>query len=155
MRRFALAAAVPAIVWFPPVSCYARAQALDGPTAEELIETARESYRPPGLRAQCDPGNAGEIVVCGRDPDKYRVESSREEAIANDDPNDDPSDEGMPRAPDPFQRKPCVPSLLSFCGGVGPPRPQPLLIDLAALPEALTPEEAARVVRAEDTLEEP
>lgn len=112
------------------------------PTAEAMIETAREAYRPPGLRRSCPAGAAGEIVVCAPDPDEYRVTSPVEDAIAN----DEAADDGVPRAPDVSGLAPCDDS----CIRMGPMPRQVHLIDLSAIPEPLTQEEAARVFRAED-----
>lgn len=114
-------------------------------TAEQMIEVAREAYRPPGLRKRCPrPTTADEIVVCAPDPDELRVSSPTDDAIAADEPMPD----GVPRAPDVFGLPPC--KAYAFCAKMGRTPEPPLLIDLAALPEALTPEEAALVFRAED-----
>ncbi len=123
------------------------------PTVDYLIETAKDRYRPPGLRVQCTPGEAGEIVVCAPDPDDYRVSSSTDDAIRAGLSVSD----GIPRAPPPLDWPPCVPTIFNgFCARVYRPLPRPVLIDLDALPEALAPEVAARVFRVEGGLvEEP
>ena len=118
-----------------------------GPTAEELIETARELYA--AREPQPDPcpeATGSEIVVCRRleDPEGFRVPSSTDEAIAN---GTRPRDR-IPQAPDVFGLPPC--SSYQFCTKVGRTPPPIYIIDLAAIPEPLTPEEAAGVVRAED-----
>lgn len=128
----------------------ARAQAVADPTAETLIEAARDRYRPPGLRAECAPAAAGEIVVCAQGEDEQRLSSPTDDAIARGEAVYD----GMPRAPEPLDWPPCKPTIFNnFCARVYRPLPRPVLIDLAALPEALTAEEAAAVFRAEETPE--
>ncbi len=115
------------------------------PTAEQMIEVAREAYRPPGLRRRCpQPTTPDEIVVCAPDRDAFRVSSPTDDAIRAGQPVPD----GVPRAPDVFGLPPC--KAYAFCAKMGRTPEPPLLIDLAALPEALTPEEAALVFRAED-----
>jgi hypothetical protein len=115
------------------------------PTTEQMIEVAREAYRPPGLRKRCpQPTSADEIVVCAPDSREFRVSSPTDDAIAADQPVPD----GLPRAPDVFGLPPC--KAYAFCAKIGRTPEPPLLIDLEALPEALTPEEAALVFRAED-----
>ena len=95
MPRFAVALAlIAAIIGAAPA--VAQDEASAQPTAEEMIETAHEAYRPPGLTERCAPGSADEIVVCAPNPDKYRVSSPTEDAIATDRPVPD----GIPRAPD-------------------------------------------------------
>ena len=120
-------------------------QADGEPTAERMIEVARETWRPPGLLGRCPPPERpGDIVVCAEDPAKHRVTSPTEDAIRQGEPVYD----GVPRAPDVFGLPPC--SAYMFCASVGRDPEPPLLIDLSAIPEPLTPEQAARVVRAED-----
>jgi hypothetical protein len=143
MRRFAVALAlVAAFVGAAPAVAQDEARA--APTAEEMIETAREAYRPPGLTERCAPGSADEIVVCAPNPDKYRVSSPTEDAITADQPVRD----GIPRAPNVFGIPPC--EEMGGCIKFGAPPPPTPLIDLEALPHPLTPEEAAHVFRAED-----
>lgn len=136
-----LAAALAASFAAPPAFAQ---DAGDEPTAEEMIEVAREAYRPPGLTRKCQPGKPGEIVVCATDPDAYRVESSTDQAIRTGQPVFD----GIPRAPDVFGIPPCESQSVCMKGGWVPP--QVHLIDLSAIPVPLTEEEAAMVFRAED-----
>ena len=114
------------------------------PTPQEMIEVARETYRPPGLGSDCPVGRPGEIVVCASNPDEFRVDSSTDEAIAAGEPVDD----GIPRAPNVFGIPPCESYMM--CTKFGSVPPYPPLIDLEALPEPLTREEAANVFHAED-----
>ncbi len=118
-------------------------EAEDGPTAEEMIEVAREEWQSPNLRG-CPEAKPGEIVVCKPDTEQFRVESSTDEAIREGKPVPD----GVPRAPDVFGLPPC--KSYTFCGRVGRTPEPVLMIDLATLPHPLTPEEAAHVFRAED-----
>ncbi|KRA81449.1 hypothetical protein [Altererythrobacter sp. Root672] len=137
----AFAAALTASIFVQPAS----AQETDSePTAEEMIEAAREAYRPPGLMRRCPVGEPGEIVVCATDPDAYRVESSTDQAIRTGEPVAD----RVPRAPDVFGIPPCKSQTVCIKGGWVPP--QVHLIDLSAIPVPLTEEEAAMVFRAED-----
>ena len=125
----------------------ARAQdgaAADGPTAEEMIEVAREEWRSPGVDRGCPVAGPGEIVVCREDEEEFDVESSLDEAIREGRSVPD----GIPRAPYVLGLPECGVEVV--CHGVGrAPEPR-LLIDLSALPHALTAEEAAHVYRAED-----
>jgi len=112
-------------------------------TAEQMIEVAREVWRPPGVRRRCPLAKPGEIVACPSDPEEFRVESPTEEANRNGESMPD----GIPRAPDVHGLPPCE---VVGCMRVGRTPEPPLLIDLDALPHPLTPEEAALVFRAED-----
>ena len=115
----------------------------DGPTAEEMIEVAREQWRSPELRG-CPEAKPGEILVCQEDEEEFEVESSLDEAIREGRPVSD----GIPRAPYVLGLPEC--GVEVECHRIGrAPEPR-LMIDLAALPHPLTPEEAARVYRAED-----
>lgn len=116
----------------------------DEPSAEQMIETAREAYRPPGLLRRCPQGQPGEIVVCAPDPNAYRVETPTDAAVRTGEPVAD----RVPRAPDVFGLPPCKSQTVCIKGGWVPP--QVHLIDLSAIPHALTEEEAAMVFRAED-----
>jgi hypothetical protein len=116
-------------------------------TAEQFIETAREAYSVDETRPKACPAPVGnEIVVCRQieDPDQFRVASPTERANA----------EGrMP--PDPIPSAPYVLGLPECgvevtCHRIGRTPPPIFIIDLAAIPEALTPEETALVFRAED-----
>ncbi len=142
MARSAVAFALIAAA-FGAAPADAQDEATADATAEAMIETARETYRPPGLGRRCPPGRPGEIVVCATEPDVYRVESPTAEAIRNGEPVHD-----VPRAPQ-LAAPPCDAKNVG-CFKFGAPPPMPPLIDFAAIPEPLTPEEAARVFRAED-----
>jgi len=113
-------------------------------TAEDMIEVAREAWRPPGIRRRCPQGAPGDIVVCATDPEEFRVESPTEEAIRKGEAVSD----GTPRAPYVLGLPECGVEVV--CHRVGRAPEPVLMIDLAALPHALTPEEAALVFRAED-----
>jgi hypothetical protein len=137
-------------VAFAAAACLsaAGARAQDGdaaraPTAEELLEVAREVWRSPDLRG-CPEAKPGEIVVCKPEEEQPRLESPTDEAIRNGEPMPD----GIPRAPYVFGLHPC--NEWPYCHPMGKDPIPPLIIDLAALPHALTPEEAALVFRAED-----
>jgi len=118
------------------------------PTAEQMIEVSREVWSAPDLDNSCPAPTPDEIVVCEPESEDFRVESPTEEAIRKGEPMPD----GIPRAPNVFGLPPC--SSYAICSRVGrTPEPR-LLIDLAALPVPLTPEEAAHVFRAEDLHEE-
>lgn len=135
----------------------ARAQVpAPSPTAEEVIEQAKAAYADPAVRERerrrregaCPPPKPGEdIVVCAQAPDDpaaagYDKERAERDYAAK------TADKGAPRAPD-FAAPPCVPSLLSLCVGGGKPLPRPVLIDLAAIPEAADDSDAARIARGE------
>jgi len=110
-------------------------------TAESIIATAREVYRPPQVHKPCKvPENANEIVVCGRSAEEQHVPSSTDEAIREGKPVYD----GIPRAPD-FSL-PCN----GVCMRIGRTPTPPLIVDLTHMPQGLSPEEAAAVYRAED-----
>ena len=117
------------------------------PTAEQMIEVSREVWRAPDLDNPCPTPTAEEIVVCEPESEEFRVESPTEEAIRKGQPMPD----GIPRAPNVFGLPPC--SSYAICSRVGQTPEPRLLIDLAALPVPLTPEEAAHVFRAEDVPE--
>jgi hypothetical protein len=118
-------------------------EAGDGPTAEEMIEVAREQWGSPELRG-CPEAQPGEIVVCHEDEGEFEVESSIDEAIREGRPVSD----GIPRAPYVLGLPEC--GVEVECHRLGrTPEPR-LMIDLSALPHPLTPEEAAHVYRAED-----
>ncbi len=119
------------------------------PTAEQMIETARETYRPAGTRRACPEGAPGEIVVCAPDPEKYRVESPTEAAIRT---GERPRD-SIPRAPNTFGIPPC--EEMGGCIKMGGTPEPPLIIDLAALPHPLSPEDAAQVREVETVPTEP
>jgi hypothetical protein len=145
--RWGAVACVAALVLGLPPPCLAQdTEAEPAPSAEEMIEIARETWRSPGLHRRCTPPEPGEIVVCAPDSEEFRVESPTDEAIRK---GERPP--GLPpNAMHLFEPPPCVPSLLSFCGKFGKAAVPPSRIDLTRLPEPLTPEEAARILRAED-----
>ena len=119
-------------------------EAGEGPTtAERMIEVASEVWRSPELRG-CPEAQPGEIVVCQTDDREFRVESPTDEAIRTGQAVPD----GIPRAPYVLGLPECGVEVV--CHRVGRAPPAPLIIDLAALPYPLTPEEAAHVYRAED-----
>jgi hypothetical protein len=112
-----------------------------------MIDTAREVYSVRQRRGERCPAPVGnEIVVCRQleDPDKLRVQSPTERAYAAGEMPPDP----IPQAPDVFGLPPC--SAYTFCSKVGRSPPPIYIIDLKAIPEPLTPEEARHVSRAED-----
>jgi len=114
-------------------------------TAEQFMEAAREAYSIDETRPEACPAPVGnEIVVCRRleDPDQFRVASPTERAHA-----------AGQRPPDPIPSAPNVDGPGIFRGKgitMGKDPPPIYIIDLTAIPEALTPEEAALVFRAED-----
>jgi len=116
-------------------------------TAEEFIEAARETYSVDETRPEACPAPVGnEIVVCRRieDPDQFRVASPTERANAAGQMPPDP----IPSAPYVLGLPEC--GVEVTCHRIGRTPPPIYIIDLAAIPVALTPEEAARVFRAED-----
>jgi hypothetical protein len=116
-------------------------------TAEQFIETAREAYSVDESRPEPCPAPVGnEIVVCRQleDPDQFRVASPTERAYAA---GEMPPDR-IPRAPYVLGLPEC--GVEVTCHRIGRTPPPIYIIDLAAIPEALTPEEAALVFRAED-----
>ena len=115
----------------------------DALTAEEMIEVARAEWRSPRLRG-CPEARPDEIVVCHEDEENFRVESSLDEAIREGRPVRD----GVPRTPYVLELPECGVEVV--CHRIGRAPEPPLMIDLSALPVALTPEEAAHVYRAED-----
>jgi hypothetical protein len=144
MPRLAVASALIAAAALDATPAVAQDEAPAQPSAEQMIEVAREAYRPPGLAARCTPGSGDEIVVCAPDQEQYQVSSSIEDAIAADQPVDD----GIPRAPDVWGGATGGVVVARGCMIPPCPRPMPPLIDYSKLPDALTPEEAARVFRA-------
>jgi hypothetical protein len=120
----------------------------DPRTAEEMIEVARDEWRSPNLQ-RCPEAQPGEIVVCAEDDAKFRVESPIDEAIRKGEPVPD----GIPRAPYVLGLPECGVEVV--CHRIGRAPEPPLMIDLTALPNALPPEEAALVFRAEDLPAEP
>jgi len=118
-------------------------------TAEQFIETAREVYSAPEAEPEperCATPVGNEIVVCApRDePSDQRLASPTERARANDEVPPDP----IPDAPYVLGLPECGVEVV--CHRVGKAPPPIYIIDLSAIPEPLTPEEAALVFRAED-----
>jgi hypothetical protein len=116
-------------------------------TAEQFIETARETYsvREPEPEPCPTPTNA-EIVVCKpyREMDDQRLPSPTERARA-----------ARERPPDPITQAPNVLGVpdcgVEFvCHRIGRAPPPIYIIDLSKIPEPLSPEDAALVFRAED-----
>jgi hypothetical protein len=132
-----------AICCFAGSSALAQEEAEAPPTAERMIEVAREAYRPPGLRRRgCPPPERpGDIVVCAPDHEDHRISSPTQDAIAQGTAVPD----GLPRAPDVFGLPPCN----GGCISIGSPPPPLYLIDLTAIPEPLPPEEARQILRAD------
>jgi len=124
------------------------AEAAASPTAEQMIAVERELYRPPEVGRRCPQAGPGEIVVCKEDQQEFRVDSSLDDAIREGKQIKD----GVPRAPDVSTLPSCE---VVKCQRIGRTPERPLLIDLDALPVALTPEEAAHVFRAEDAPADP
>jgi hypothetical protein len=85
-------------------------------------------------------------VVCRQleDPDQFRVASPTERANAADEMPPDP----IPQAPYVLGLPEC--GVEVTCHRFGRTPPPIYIIDLSAIPEALTPEESALVFRAED-----
>ncbi len=147
MRGQAVALAVALAGLAAPAWAQSEEAAAEPPTAEQLIENAREVYsasRPE--REPCPEATGSEIVVCRtlEDPEQFRVASPTERAYANGE-----------RPPDPIPSAPYVLGLPECgvevtCHRVGTAPPPIYIIDLKAIPEPLTPEEATYVYRAED-----
>lgn len=128
--------------------CTASAQA----TAEEALETARRAYRvTEPRRVACPQGEPGVIVVCQQriDPDNLRVPSETDRAVAAGQAVDD----GVPRAPDLYGGMAGGVTVMRGCFVPPCPPPAAIMIDLEAIPEPLTPEQARAVRRAEPTPE--
>ena len=117
-------------------------------TAEEIIETAREVYTvdEPDEPEPCPTSTGNEIVVCRQldQPDDQRLASPTERAYERGETPPDP----VPRAPYVFGLPQC--GVEVTCHRIGRAPPPIYIIDLSKIPEPLSPEEAARVGRAED-----
>ena len=154
MRGAAVTLAIAALGLAAPAGAQSEQAAEQPPTAEQLIATAREVYsidEPEPEPKPCAAATAAEIVVCqqrARVPDQ-RLPSPTERAQAAGEMPPDP----VPRAPDVFGLPPCRSYMV--CTKIGRAPPPILIIDLEALPEPLSPEEAALVFRAEDAPEAP
>lgn len=121
-------------------------------TAEEFIETAHEYYSPEKPEPPpCPEATAAEIVVCRQsyDGEDQRLPSPTDRAIAAGERPPDP----VPDAPNVFGLPPC--KAYAFCSKMGRAPPPIYIVDFDKIPEALTPEEAAHVFRAEDLPAEP
>lgn len=151
LPRFVIAAPLAVLAIAPAAAQDAGAagdeQEDEAPTAEEMIAKANDLYHAPGTRRPCKPAVGNEIVVCATDPSQFRTSSSLDDAIRN---GTLPPGKDIPAAPD-------VDGLPK--GGVVvargcfvPPCPPPpaYYIDFDSLPEPLTPEQAAKVMRAEE-----
>jgi len=129
------------------------AQAAPEPrSAEDFIARAREVYtvREPGPEP-CPEATAAEIIVCKpyAEDDSQRLPSPTERARAAGDKPPDP----IPDAPYVLGLPECKVEVV--CHRMGRAPPPIYIIDLEAIPEPLTPEQAARVFRAEDVPPEP
>jgi hypothetical protein len=115
-------------------------------TAEQFIETARETYAVRQEPAPCATPVGNEIIVCRKrlDPDSQRLQSPTERAYAAGEMPPDP----IPGAPYVLGLPEC--GVEVTCHRVGRAPPPIYIIDLAKIPEPLTTKEAARVFRAED-----
>ena len=120
-------------------------------TAEQFIETARETYSVKQEPAPCRTPVGNEIVVCRErlDPESQRLQSPTERAYANDEMPRDP----IPNAPYVLGLPEC--GVEVTCHRIGRTPPPSYIIDLSKIPEPLTPGEAALVFRAEDLPPEP
>ena len=110
----------------------------DDLTAEQMIEVAREEWRTVEPKG-CPVAKPGEIVVCKPDSQEFRVESPTDEAISKGEPMPD----GIPRAPYVLGLPEC--GVEVQCMKMGRTPTPPLMIDLSAIPIALTEAEAALV----------
>ncbi len=115
-------------------------------SAEQFIEAARDLYSVEERGHEpCAAPTGNEIVVCRQleDPTRHRLSSPTERAYAAGE---------MP--PDPIPNAPNVdgPGIFQGKGMMTIGRtPAPIyIVDLSAIPEPLTPDEAALVFRAED-----
>lgn len=130
-----------------PVAAQSASDTAEPRTAEEFLETARETYSVAEARYErCPAPSPNEIVVCRErlDPATQRLASPTDRAYAA----------GV-APPDAIPRAPNVdgPGIFKGKGITMGTDPEPIhIIDLSALPEPLTPEEAALVRRAEDLL---
>lgn len=147
MRRQAMAMSLSLLVAPGVVRAQSENAAEDSRTAEQFIETAHEAYSVRSPRASPAPAPTGnEIVVQARRDvsESQRLSSPTERAYAA---GQRPPDR-IPDAPYVFGLPEC--GVEVTCHRIGRAPPPIYLIDFAALPEPLTPEEAVRVRRAED-----
>jgi hypothetical protein len=146
MRRWALILTMASSV-LPAPTRGQEAPPTQARTAEALIEHAREIYsvRRAELPPTCPEATTSEIVVCRpyAEDDSQRLPSPTERANASGERPPDP----VPDAPSVFGIPPCKSYMV--CTSVGRAPPPIYIIDLDAIPEPLTPEEAALVRRAD------
>lgn len=126
-------------------------------TAEAVLANARDVYYAPEEQSvsACARGEAegraenaagNTIVVCRRLGPANELQTR---ALPR--PRMDQTADGVPRAPDVSGLPPCASGGLSVCiGGLGSVPPPALIVDVTRFPEPLSPEHAARVLRAED-----
>jgi hypothetical protein len=137
-----------AVAWLAAGSSLA-AQSEQPRTAEQFIEKARTVYSVEDAEPEADPCAAptgNEIVVCARRdkvPDQ-RLPSPTDRARAADEMPPD----SIPRAPYVLGLPEC--GVEVTCHRVGRAPPPIYIIDLKAIPEGLTAEEAALVSRASE-----
>lgn len=118
----------------------AQAQAQEIYVSVEEFERASDTPQRAAAETPCDETvqEDGSIIVCGRLEDFERYMSPLPRGV-------DPKIRILPG----FEPPPCENHLLSYCGGFGGGGDPPLMINLDAIPEALTAEERALVFRAE------
>ncbi|WP_120717062.1 hypothetical protein [Tsuneonella amylolytica] len=141
-----IALAVGAIALFASVPVAAQDAPTGTVTAEEVIADAKAAYGPPDTKAKraCPAPKPGEsIVVCAQQEDQsqFRVQSS-----AQLDPTGAGAKDGVPDAPDVATKYPGV-VVATGCFIPPCPPPMPLIIDLAAIPEAPPGSDADRAAR--------
>jgi hypothetical protein len=145
MRGQAVVLAITLIGAAAPAAAQSDNSAAEPRTAEEFLETARETYSVAEAKFErCPAPSPNEIVVCRErlDPATQRLASPTDRAYA-----------AGQAPPDPIPSAPNVdgPGIFQGKGITMGTDPEPIyIIDLSALPEPLTPEEAALVRRAED-----
>lgn len=155
MSRQAARRAFPtaAILFFP--SALGAQEPAPQLSAEDVLAQAKAVYTDPVERerlrkireGRCPPPEPGEeIVVCAPAPDNAEA-AGYDAARAEADYAEKTVNKGRSLAPD-LGPPPCVPSLLSFCSEGGPV-PRPVIIDLAAIPEAPDDSDAAKIARGE------
>ncbi len=108
-----------------------------GVSPEQLLVTNAAANRPD---KPCEPSNDPmRIVVCAPDPDKYRIDSTLDEATRAGRAVRD----GLPRAP---EFAPSCRDTGGVCMRVGKEPYRPIFIDLEAIPEPLPREVAEKVL---------
>ena len=151
MRGQAVLLAVALAGLASPAAAHPEATEDEPRTAEQFIETARETYSVKKEPAPCPTPVGNEIIVCRErlDPESQRLQSPTERTYANDEMPRDP----IPNAPYVLGLPEC--GVEVTCHRIGRTPPPIYIIDLSKIPEPLTPEEAALVFRAEDLPPEP